>query len=312
MYKTMMFKKFQQTIAKKVFFEGIGLHSGKNSKITLNPGKEDQGIIFIRTDLNENNKVLAKFSNVSSARLCTTIENEHGVKVSTIEHLLAALYICDIDNVEIEINNEEVPIMDGSSKDFVDVLKNTEKSVLNQTRKYLKITEKFEMLDGDKKISIEPCDSLKVKFQLNYKNKIIAKQKNEIDLHGNNLKDVYDARTFCLFEDIEKIKNSGLAKGGSLENAIVVKEDEVVNKEGLRNKKEFVNHKILDLAGDFILSGYRILGKVNCYQGGHQLTNTFLRSLMEANSNYFLAELEDLTPAKEVKIKQFHKIAVNA
>ena len=307
-----MFKKFQQTIAKKVCFEGIGLHSGKNSKITLNPGKEDQGIIFIRTDLNENNKVLAKFSNVSSARLCTTIENEHGVKVSTIEHLLAALYICDIDNVEIEINNEEVPIMDGSAKDFVDVLKNTEKSVLNQTRKYLKITEKFEMLDGDKKISIEPCDSLKVKFQLNYKNKIIAKQKNEIDLHGNNLKDVYDARTFCLFEDIEKIKNSGLAKGGSLENAIVVKEDEVVNKEGLRNKKEFVNHKILDLAGDFILSGYRILGKVNCYQGGHQLTNTFLRSLMEANSNYFLAELEDLTPAKEVKIKQFHKIAVNA
>ena len=288
------------------------LHSGKNSKITLNPGKEDQGIIFIRTDLNENNKVLAKFSNVSSARLCTTIENEHGVKVSTIEHLLAALYICDIDNVEIEINNEEVPIMDGSAKDFVDVLKNTEKSVLNQTRKYLKITEKFEMLDGDKKISIEPCDSLKVKFQLNYKNKIIAKQKNEIDLHGNNLKDVYDARTFCLFEDIEKIKNSGLAKGGSLENAIVVKEDEVVNKEGLRNKKEFVNHKILDLAGDFILSGYRILGKVNCYQGGHQLTNTFLRSLMEANSNYFLAELEDLTPFKEVKVKQFHKIAVNA
>ena len=308
----MMFKKFQQTIAKKVCFEGIGLHSGKNSKITLNPGKEDQGIIFIRTDLNENNKVLAKFSNVSSARLCTTIENEHGVKVSTIEHLLAALYICDIDNVEIEINNEEVPIMDGSAKDFVDVLKNTEKSVLNQTRKYLKITEKFEMLDGDKKISIEPCDSLKVKFQLNYKSKIIAKQKNEIDLHGNNLKDVYDARTFCLFEDIEKIKNSGLAKGGSLENAIVVKEDEVVNKEGLRNKKEFVNHKILDLAGDFILSGYRILGKVNCYQGGHQLTNTFLRSLMETNSNYFLAELEDLTPSKEVKIKQFHKIAVNA
>ena len=307
-----MFKKFQQTIAKKVCFEGIGLHSGKNSKITLNPGKEDQGIIFIRTDLNENNKVLAKFSNVSSARLCTTIENEHGVKVSTIEHLLAALYICDIDNVEIEINNEEVPIMDGSAKDFVDVLKNTEKSVLNQTRKYLKITEKFEMLDGDKKISIEPCDSLKVKFQLNYENKIIAKQKNEIDLHGNNLKDVYDARTFCLFEDIEKIKNSGLAKGGSLENAIVVKEDEVVNKEGLRNKKEFVNHKILDLAGDFILSGYRILGKVNCYQGGHQLTNTFLRSLMETNSNYFLAELEDLTPSKEVKIKQFHKIAVNA
>ncbi len=312
MYKTVMFKKFQQTIANKVCFEGIGLHSGKNSKITLKPGKEDQGIIFIRTDLNENNKVVAKFCNVSSARLCTTIENVHGVKVSTIEHLLAALYICDIDNVEIEINNEEVPIMDGSAKDFVDVLKNTEKSTLNQTRKYLKVTEKFEILDGDKKISIEPCESLKVKFQLNYKNKLIAKQKNEIDLHGNNLKDVYEARTFCLFEDIEKIKNSGLAKGGSLENAIVVKEYEVVNKEGLRNKKEFANHKILDLAGDFILSGYRILGKVNCYQGGHQLTNTFLRSLMEANSNYFLAELEDLTPSKEVKVKQFHKIAVNA
>ena len=135
MYKTEMFKKFQQTIAKKVCFEGIGLHSGRSSKITLNPGKEDQGIIFKRTDLHENNKVVAKFSNVSLARLCTTIENEHGVKVSTIEHLLAALYICDIDNVEIEINSEEVPIMDGSAKDFVDVLKNTEKSVLNQEPK---------------------------------------------------------------------------------------------------------------------------------------------------------------------------------
>jgi len=307
-----MFKKFQQTIAKKISFEGKGLHSGKNSKITLNPAKEDQGITFIRTDLKKNNKVEAKFSNVSSARLCTTIQNEHGVKVSTIEHLLAALYISDIDNVEIEINNEEVPIMDGSAKDFIIILENTEKLLLNKKRKYLKITEKFELIEGDKKISIEPCENLIVKFQLNYQNKIIGKQKNEVDLHGDNLKEVYEARTFCLYEDIEKIKNLGLAKGGSLDNAIVVKENGVLNENGLRNKKEFVNHKILDLAGDFLLSGYRILGRVNCYQGGHQLTNTFLRSLMDTNSNYYLAKLEDLTPSKEVKVRQFHKIAVNA
>tara|TARA_B100000963_G_scaffold225804_1_gene196977 strand:- start:9462 stop:10385 length:924 start_codon:yes stop_codon:yes gene_type:complete len=307
-----MFKKFQQTIAKKISFEGKGLHSGKNSKITLNPAKEDQGITFIRTDLKKNNKVEAKFSNVSSARLCTTIQNEHGVKVSTIEHLLAALYISDIDNVEIEINNEEVPIMDGSAKDFIIILENTEKLLLNKKRKYLKITEKFELIEGDKKISIEPCENLIVKFQLNYQNKIIGKQKNEVDLHRDNLKEVYEARTFCLYEDIEKIKNLGLAKGGSLDNAIVVKENGVLNENGLRNKKEFVNHKILDLAGDFLLSGYRILGRVNCYQGGHQLTNTFLRSLMDTNSNYYLAKLEDLTPSKEVKVRQFHKIAVNA
>ena len=275
-----MFEKFQKTLSKKVSLSGIGLHSGKISKINLFPAKEDEGVTFKRVDLKENNLIQANFSNVTSTKLCTTLENKHGVKVSTVEHLLAALYISGLDNVLIEIDNEEVPIMDGSAKDFLDALKKTDLVSQSKKRKYLKVSDKVELIDGNRKISIEPNQSsLEVDFQLNYKNKIIGNQKNRVNFQTDNLKDVTNSRTFCLYEDIEKIKKSGLAQGGSLDNALVVREDKVLNKGGLRNEKEFVNHKILDLAGDFLLSGYRIIGKVICYQGGHELTNLFLRKI---------------------------------
>ena len=275
-----MYDLYQKTLSKKVKFDGIGLHSGKTSSVNIFPAKEDEGIVFKRVDLNKNNEIKANFKNVTSARLCTTLENNHGVKVSTVEHLLAALYIVGIDNAIIEIDNDEVPIMDGSSRDFINAFEKIE--LVNQTkkRKYLKISSKIELTDGKRKISIEPNDlSLEVNFQLNYENKIIGKQKNTIDFQVDNLDEVSSSRTFCLFEDIEKIKKFGLAKGGSLENAVVVDDEKVLNKDGLRNDKEFVNHKILDLAGDFLLSGHRIIGKVNCYQGGHELTNLLLRKI---------------------------------
>ena len=308
-----MLKIYQQTINKSVNFEGIGLHSGCNSKIKIKPGKEDQGIIFVRTDLKKNNSILACYKNVSSAKLCTTLENENGNKVSTVEHLLAALYICEIDNAIIEINSEEVPIMDGSAKDFIEGLNDVSKKIQNKKRKYLKINESVKLLDGEKKISIEPSNmSFEVGFQLNYKNELIGKQKNFINLNYDSLEDIYNARTFCLFEDIEKIKKIGLAKGGSLENAVVVKENQVLNEDGLRNKKEFVNHKILDLVGDFLLSGHRVLGKVECYQGGHELSNKFLRKLMASKTSISTMELKEILIPKKSLSEKLIKIAVNA
>ena len=304
---------YQKTISQPIIFQGIGLHSGKSSKISILPGSIDQGVVFKRVDLKENNIVPANYENVSSAKLCTTLENEQGIKVSTVEHLLAALYIAEIDNAIIEINNEEVPIMDGSAKDFLIPLKKTPLKTLEKKIKYLKILNKVELLDGEKKISIEPNDSsLEVNFQLNYKNEIIGKQKNKINFCFDDLNDVTNSRTFCLYEDIEKIKKAGLAKGGSLENAIVVDANKVLNEGGLRNEKEFVNHKILDLAGDFLLSGYRVLGKVTCYQGGHELTNKFLRKLLNQKSSIKTIEMTDKLVSKKTNSNQFVNIAVNA
>ena len=309
-----MYDIFQKTLSKCVSFKGIGLHSGKSASVNLLPAKEDQGIVFRRTDLAQNNLIDAKFKNVTSAKLCTTLENKKGVKVSTVEHLLAALYIAGIDNAVVEIDNEEVPIMDGSAKDFLTLLKKTDLIDQPKKRKYLKICSKIELNDGVKKISIQPNDSsLEVNFQLDYKNKIIGKQKNNIDFQKDNLDDVSSSRTFCLYEDIEKIKKFGLAKGGSLDNAVVVDKEKVLNKGGLRNKKEFVNHKILDLAGDFLLSGYRILGKVICYQGGHELTNMFLRKIFQTTDSFRVIENKkvDITE-KAVNSFNSEKIAVNA
>lgn len=289
-----MLEVYQKTLSKKVSFKGVGLHSGVSSTINLLPAKEDQGIVFKRVDLKKNNLIKANYSNVSSARLCTTLANSNGIKVSTVEHLLAALYIVGVDNLLIEINNEEVPIMDGSSKDFLEVLGKTNLVDQIKKRKYLEISNKIRLIDGERKISIEPNESsLEVSFQLNYRNKIIGKQKNKVDFQNDNLTEVSNSRTFCLYEDIEKLKAIGLAKGGSLDNALVVKNDKLLNSDGLRNKKEFVNHKILDCMGDLFLSGYKIIGKIKCSQGGHKLTNDLLRKVFQNKDNYSIVEINE-------------------
>ena len=304
---------YQKTLSKQVNFEGVALHSGNYTKISVLPGKEGTGIIFKRTDIANNNLIVANYKNVTSARLCTTLENKNGVKVSTVEHLLAAFYIAGIDNAIIEIDSDEVPIMDGSSKSFLDKLKTIDLISQNKKRKYLKILNKVELVDGKRTISIEPNQSsLEVDFQLNYNNKVIGNQKNLVNFQKDNLDQISSSRTFCLFEDIEKIKKLGLAKGGSLDNAVVIKDEQILNENGLRNKKEFVNHKILDLSGDFFLSGFRILGKVNCFQGGHQLSNIFLRKLFNNKSSFKVIQLDEiLVPNKNIVFKPV-KAAVNA
>ena len=313
MYKATMLKIYQQTLNNSVSFNGVGLHTGKKCALKINPSENNSGIIFKRVDLQENNLIVANYNNVTSAKLCTTLANEFGIKVSTVEHLLAALYIAEVDNAVIEIDNEEVPIMDGSAKPFLEAFLKAGTKQLNQERKYLKILKKFEFSDGERKISIEPSEkSFEVEFQLNYKNKIIGKQKNSINFLTDDLEKVYESRTFCLFEDIEKIKKIGLAKGGSLNNAVVVEQDKVLNKEGLRNNNEFVNHKILDLVGDFLLSGYRVLGKVKCYQGGHHLSNMFLKDLMETTSSFKTVAINQIKLKEKPFQVELNKLAVSA
>tara|TARA_B110000967_G_C18862017_1_gene550535 strand:+ start:11 stop:937 length:927 start_codon:yes stop_codon:yes gene_type:complete len=308
-----MLDLFQKTISKQTQFKGIGLHCGLESVVKIIPADENFGIVFKRTDLKQNNIIKASFENVSSAKLCTTVQNNFNVSISTVEHLLAALYITGIDNALIEINAEEVPIMDGSSKEFVETILKIGVKEQKAKRKYLKILKKFEFEEDKKFISIEPNEnSLNVDFELVYSNNVIGTQRNQINFSDKDLFHVYSSRTFCLFEDVEKIKKIGLAKGGSLDNAIVVKGNEILNSTGLRNDKEFVNHKILDLAGDFLLSGYRILGSVTCTQGGHSLSNIFLRTFLKDKSNYSIIEIKESKNIESYFETVTNKLAVNA
>jgi len=284
----------QKTIKQPVKFQGVGLHSGKIVNLCIKSSEPDTGIIFKRIDLDHNNIVYPNFNNVTNTSLNTTISNEFGVKVSTIEHLMGALFGLGIDNALIEIDNEEVPILDGSAKEFIEKILLSGLEVSNKPIKIIKILEKVEYKEGERSISIEPSKvSLDIEFELKYKNEIIGNQKNKINVYEDDLVEIYNSRTFCLFEDIELIKKNGLAKGGSLDNAIVVKENEILNKEGLRNPKEFVNHKILDCIGDLYTSGYRIVGNVICSQGGHYLTNQILRKVFSNNKNFSIIEIRE-------------------
>ena len=284
----------QKTIKNNVSFSGIALHSGLDVNICIKPAEPNFGIVFKRVDFNENNLVYPNFMNVTNTSLNTTIENEFGVKVSTIEHLMGALFGLGIDNALIEINNEEVPILDGSAKNFIEKIISAGIKISNSPIKIIKINKKIEFSDGERFISIKPSTlSLDIDFQLKYNNNIISNQKNKVKVYEDDLTDIYNSRTFCLFEDIELIKKNGLAKGGSLDNAIVVKDDEVLNPEGLRNSKEFVNHKILDCIGDLYTSGYRILASITCSQGGHYLTNQLLRKVFQNKDNFSIIEIKE-------------------
>ena len=286
----------QKTIKNPVSFSGIGLHSGKPAKICVKPSSPDTGIVFKRIDLKENNLIYPNFMNVSNTALNTTISNSNGVKVSTIEHLMGALFGIGIDNALIEIDNEEVPILDGSAKVFIEKILTAGLELSNKPIKIIKINKKIEFKNGDKFISIEPSKlSLDIDFELKYQNQIIGNQRNKKNVYEDDLTEIFESRTFCLYEDIEKIKKNGLAKGGSLENAVVVKGGEVLNSEGLRNSKEFVNHKILDCIGDLYTSGYRMIASINCSQGGHYLTNSLLRKVFNNKDNFSIIEIQERT-----------------
>jgi UDP-3-O-[3-hydroxymyristoyl] N-acetylglucosamine deacetylase len=284
----------QKTIKNNVSFSGVALHSGLNVNICIKPAEPNFGIVFKRVDFKKNNIVYPNFMNVTNTSLNTTIENEFGVKVSTIEHLMGALFGLGIDNALIEIDNEEVPILDGSAKEFIEKIISSGLTVSESPIKIIKINKGIKFSEGERSISIEPSTlSLDIDFELKYKNQIIGNQRNKVKVYEDDLSDIYNSRTFCLFEDIELIKKKGLAKGGSLDNAIVVKDKKILNSGGLRNSKEFVNHKILDCIGDLYTSGYRILGSLVCSQGGHYLTNKLLRKVFENKENFSILEIKE-------------------
>ena len=284
----------QKTINDPVKFTGIGLHSGQIVNISINPSEPNTGIIFKRVDLKNNNLVFPSFANVTNTSLNTTISNDFGVRVSTIEHLMGALFGLGIDNALIEIDNEEVPILDGSAKEFIEKLIISGLKQSEVPIKIIKIKKKISFNEGERSISIEPSKlSLDINFELKYDNAVIGNQKNKVNVYEDDLNDIFNSRTFCLYEDIEKIKKNGLAKGGSLENAVVVKGSEILNKEKLRNSKEFVNHKILDCIGDLYTSGYRIVASINCSQGGHYLTNQLLKKVFHNKENFSIIEIQE-------------------
>ena len=301
----------QKTLEEIIEFKGVGLHSGVDVNLCLKPAEPNSGIRFKRTDIDSDKNIIeANYKNVISPILCTKIQNSHGVSVSTIEHLMAAFYLEGVDNALVELDASEVPIMDGSAFDFAHAIKSFGTKEQKYSRKFIKVLKKVEVNNGAKKISIEPLSKdLVIDFEIVYSNPLIRTRRKEFKLSKSDLNPITDSRTFCLYEDIDQIRSQGLAKGGSLENAIVVKDHKILNDDGLRYRDEFVNHKILDCIGDLMLSGHRIFGYIKTSQGGHQLTNALLKQFFSDESNWKFENFED----KHNKHSKYLKpIAVNA
>ena len=294
-----MFNQNQKTLNDTINFYGVGLHNGLKVNLAVKPAKVNFGIKFCRTDLDSNDLIEANYQNVVEPILCTKIRNKNGITVSTVEHLMATLFGEGIDNALIELDSSEVPILDGSASEFVDAIKSVGTKEQSEPRKFFKVLKKVEVNDGEK-ISIEPLDNdLIVDFEIIYSNPLIRTRRKEFKLSDGDLNDIYNSRTFCLYEDIDFIKSQGLAKGGSLENAVVVKDNEILNDEGLRNRHEFVFHKILDCLGDLMLSGHRIFGHVKTSQGGHALTNKLLNKFFSDKANWSLESVNSLKKNNE-------------
>ena len=298
----------QKTINKKISLSGIGLHTGKLVELNLLPSPPNTGIIFKRIDVDKNNIIIPMYKNVIDTTLCTTLSNESGVKVSTVEHLMGALYGLGIDNLVVEINSQELPILDGSAKIFIERILSVGIKTSSTPIKLIKINKKVIFQEGNKSIVLDKSKvASEIDFEIKYKNKVIKTQRNKVNIFNDDLQEIFESRTFCLYEDVENLKSAGLAQGGSLDNAIVVGEKEVLNIDGLRNQKEFVNHKILDCMGDLYLSGYRIVGSLITSQGGHGLTNKILRKLFSDKSNFTVIEIKEKTLPYQILDRSYLK-----
>ena len=277
----------QQTISNSISVKGIGLHTGNLVELTLEPAAVDNGIKFIRVDKKNDNVIEAIWSNVSETVLSTTISNSSGVKISTIEHLMSALSGLHIDNLNIYINANEVPIMDGSSKPFVEMIEEIGIKKQSKKRKLLNVKKSIEVSENNTSVKIIPHNQFSIDFEIDFPSKIVSKQSCQLQLiNGNYKTDIAAARTFGFEKDVENLRSNGLALGGSLDNAVVVGENEILNKEGLRYTDEFVRHKILDSIGDLYLAGSPIIGYFYGNKSGHYLNNQLLRKLFSDKSNY--------------------------
>ena len=277
----------QQTISKEVSFSGIGLHSGKKANVLIKPSKENSGIIFIRTDVESNNIIKALWQNVTSTILSTTITNNYKISVSTIEHLMSALSGMHIDNATIHINGPEVPIMDGSSMPFVNLFEEAGIVKQNKPRKIIKINEEVSVSKGDSYAKISPNKQFSIDFEIEFESNLINKQACQLQLlNGNYKSDISSARTFGFEKDVKELRENGFALGGSLDNAVVVGENNILNKEGLRFADEFVRHKILDSIGDLYLAGMPVQGYFCGKKSGHFLNIELLKKLLSDKTKF--------------------------
>ena len=277
----------QQTILNSISVKGIGLHTGNLVELTLEPAAVDNGIKFIRVDKKNDNVIEAIWSNVSETVLSTTISNSCGVKISTIEHLMSALSGLHIDNLNIYINANEVPIMDGSSKPFVEMIEEIGIKQQSKKRKLLNVKKSIEVSENNSSVKIVPNNQFSIDFEIDFPSKIVSKQSCQLQLiNGNYKADIAAARTFGFEKDVKYLRSNGLALGGSLDNAVVVGENEILNKDGLRYTDEFVRHKILDSIGDLYLAGSPIIGYFYGNKSGHYLNNQLLRKLFSDKTNY--------------------------
>jgi UDP-3-O-[3-hydroxymyristoyl] N-acetylglucosamine deacetylase len=278
----------QKTINSKVTCTGIGLHSGKNSSITLGPAACDTGIIFRRTDIdNQDNAIKASYKNVVQTNLGTVIANKSATKVATIEHLMAAIWGCGIDNLLIEIDNEEVPIMDGSSEPFVFLIECAGINTQEEPRRVIEIMKKVRVEEKDKFIEVEPSKEFSIDLHIEFDHNQIGHQQFDYRSTFTSFKnDICRARTFGFKHEIDQLHKIGLAKGGSLDNAILVDENGIVNKGGLRYNNEFVRHKTLDFIGDIYLAEYYILGHFKASKPGHGINNKLLQELFKNEDSW--------------------------
>lgn len=277
----------QKTLKKKIFFSGVGVHNGRAVSMSIEPADVNSGIVFKRIDIEDNNNILAVIQNIDTSNLCTKIKNDFGVSVSTIEHLMASLNALNIDNAIVKLNAPELPALDGSSADYTTKIIKSGIKIQNQKRKYLKVLRKIEVCDGKRFIAISPSNQLSINIRINYPNTVIGNSELFYTHSKENfINNIAEARTYALFEDVKKMRTSGLAMGGNLNNAIVVDKFQILNPNGLRFDKEFVKHKTLDCIGDFYLLGMQLVGAVECYAPGHSLNQKLIKEILKDEKNY--------------------------
>ena len=279
----------QSTLKKTIHFSGIGVHNGRAVSMRIEPADINTGIVFIRTDIKNNNIIKAVIKNAFDTSLCTKIKNKYGVSVSTIEHLMAALSALSVDNAIIKINNSELPALDGSSHEYVKKIIKAGIKDQYASKSYIKVLREIKVKYGNRYISISPSNKLSIDITIDYPDTIIGNSQ----FHYSHSKDNFitqlsEARTYAFFEDIEKMRTAGLAMGGSLNNALVVDKFKVLNPDGLRFEKEFVKHKALDCIGDFYLLGMSLIGKIDCFAPGHKLNQMFIKEILKDEKNYII------------------------
>ena len=281
-------QEFQHTLQGPAIFAGVGVHTGAYTRVAVRPAPTNSGIVFVRTDLTDrDNRVPATGEAVTKTQLGTVIENAAGVSVSTIEHLMAALAMLGIDNAIVELDGPEMPIMDGSSLPFVQILDRAGRRQQDALRTYIEILEPIEFIDGDKRASLTPSDQFEVAFEIRFPSAAIGRQAVDLVMDEQAFRDeLADCRTFGFLHEVEYLRSIGLARGGSMENAVVIEGDRILNPEGLRRPDEFVRHKALDAIGDLYVLGAPILGRFEGVLAGHGLNNQLVRALLAAPQSW--------------------------